>query len=42
MVELVEGVEAAGEAVEAYSKAVSSTYEGIVAAKFGERVLKIE
>ena len=36
MTGLVEDVEAAGEAVEAYSRAVSSTYEGIVAAKFGE------
>ena len=37
MTKLVEDVERAGEAVEAYSRAVSSTYEGIVAAKFGER-----
>ena len=34
---LVEDLEGAGEAVEMYSKALSSTYEGIVAAKMGKR-----
>ena len=33
---LVEDLEGAGEAVEVYSKALSSTYEGIVAAKMGK------
>ena len=36
MAELVEDLEDAGEAVEVYSKALSSTYEGIVASKMGE------
>lgn len=36
MNELVEELEGAGEAVEVYSKALSSTYEGIVASKMGE------
>lgn len=34
---MVEDPESAGEAVEVYSKALAGTYEGIVAAKMGER-----
>jgi hypothetical protein len=34
---LVEDPESAGEAVEVYSKELAGTYEGIVAAKMGER-----